>query len=139
MSERDKKEWLAIKSDPKRHAELLERKRAQRQRKKAGETARKRRWRAANKEANNRIRQAQHAVETELRAGRMVRPEACEKCGAVGPVQGHHPSYAREDWLKVLWLCVICHTAEHQPPDRVTPRISRSAQCTETGHVEKKV
>jgi hypothetical protein len=59
---------------------------------------------------------AHRAVERALAAGRLVRPEECECCGAPGddPVVGaieahHHLGYAPEHHLDVQWLCRLCH------------------------------
>ncbi len=66
MSERDQKHYLRIKSDPAKYEAYLERKRREsgnRQKRTGYETERKREWRAANREATQRIRRANHAVE----------------------------------------------------------------------------
>jgi ribosomal protein S27AE len=42
--------------------------------------------------------------------GKLVRKEACERCGAAQPVT-HHVNYAEP--LNILWLCRKCHAAEH--------------------------
>lgn len=47
-----------------------------------------------------------------LRRGELVRPEACEDCGAVGRIHGHHPDYAKP--LEVEWLCPPCHGLRHR-------------------------
>ena len=113
MSERDKRRWQKIKSDPIGYAAYLERKRRERAAKVPYETNRKRKWRLANPEAADRVRRANHAVEYEIEAGGMVRPEACSRCGNLGPVDGHHPSYEKSQWLVVIWLCKKCHASEH--------------------------
>jgi len=46
---------------------------------------------------------------TAVRAGRIVRPKACEQCGAVGPVEADHRDYAKP--LEVTHLCRRCHRA----------------------------
>lgn len=43
-----------------------------------------------------------HAVQ----AGTIVRPTACEECGAVGPVEGIHADYGKP--LDVRHLCRRC-------------------------------
>lgn len=115
MSERDKQQYRKVKADPVRYAAFLERRRRQRARKRDYETARKHKWRLANPEDAQRIRQANHAVETALENGTLVKPKTCLRCGAEGPVQGHHPSYAKDQWLVVVWLCQTCHAREHHP------------------------
>ncbi len=47
-----------------------------------------------------------------LKAGRIVRPECCEGCGAKRRIQAHHADYNKP--LEVKWLCTICHGAEHR-------------------------
>lgn len=57
---------------------------------------------------------AREAVRSALRSGTLVRPDTCQRCDEVAPVQGHHHSYLREDWLKVEWLCQRCHGRLHR-------------------------
>lgn len=52
------------------------------------------------------------AVADALRSGRMVRPDGCSECGAVGKVQGHHEDYAKR--LEIRWLCLDCHIEVHR-------------------------
>jgi hypothetical protein len=55
---------------------------------------------------------AQGAVARAKRKGILV-PEPCEVCGAKR-VHGHHYlGYARENWLKVQWLCASHHEQAH--------------------------
>ena len=43
-----------------------------------------------------------------LRAGRLIRPAECSKCGdASKDVHGHHEDYAKP--LDITWLCQRCH------------------------------
>lgn len=44
--------------------------------------------------------------------GLIIRPTTCEACGKVGKIDGHHSSYAPEDWNKVMWLCITCHRSK---------------------------
>ena len=41
----------------------------------------------------------------------IIRRWHCENCGAE-PAQGHHPDYDKP--LEVIWLCPMCHAAEHR-------------------------
>jgi hypothetical protein len=49
---------------------------------------------------------------TAVRAGKLVRPSACEQCGAVGQVQADHRDYSKP--LDVTHLCAPCHS--RMPP-----------------------
>lgn len=65
---------------------------------------------------------ARQLVAMAVRAGLLVRPEACERCDAEGRIQAHHPDYSLP--LAVLWLCARCHRAEHpRPPVPKAPRV----------------
>lgn len=60
-------------------------------------------------------RRAWWVLNKAVRSGRLIRPDRCEGCGMVGPVEGHHyKGYAREHQLTVQWLCKPCHGAEQQ-------------------------
>jgi hypothetical protein len=55
-------------------------------------------------ESRRRFRQA-------LKNGWVKPPDACERCGREGRVDGHHIDYSRP--LYVEWLCRSCHMAHH--------------------------
>lgn len=59
--------------------------------------------------AHPEVKRASEAVRRALRAGRLSRPEACEKCLTVGLVEAAHADYAKP--LEVRWLCRPCHRA----------------------------
>jgi hypothetical protein len=42
-----------------------------------------------------------------MKAGKIIRAKSCEKCGAVGELEMHHPDYLRP--TRVQWLCLKCH------------------------------
>jgi hypothetical protein len=46
-----------------------------------------------------------------VRRGSLARPSACQACGMVGRVDGHHDDYGKPD--AVVWLCRRCHAARH--------------------------
>lgn len=83
-------------------------------------------WRASNPdriaEMGARARErypekaaARRAVNNALRSGRLSKPQRCERCGSETPsprLHGHHADYSEP--LEVEWLCVTCHTAEHE-------------------------
>lgn len=52
-------------------------------------------------------RAARRRVQTARERGEIERPEYCESCGALGPVEAHHPDHNKA--LVVLWLCHECH------------------------------
>lgn len=54
------------------------------------------------------------AVFYAVKRGDLIRPNTCEICGRKQRVMAHHESYAREDWLTVVWLCAKCHRNLHQ-------------------------
>jgi hypothetical protein len=57
---------------------------------------------------------ARRALHVALRAGRVKKPKACERCGLKPErrhLHGHHADYAQP--LSVEWLCVDCHHKEH--------------------------
>lgn len=64
-------------------------------------------WRKRNPEK----RSAWWTFANALRAGKLVKPDACPRCGKKGRVDGHHKDYAKP--LEVDWLCRACHVAEH--------------------------
>lgn len=54
---------------------------------------------------------SQTLLNTAVKQGAMARPAACATCGATGPVEAHHVSYARP--FDVEWLCHRCHMRVH--------------------------
>lgn len=81
----------------------------------------KRQWEHENRDKVNAQRKRWHAnssdwhykdtarkiLYTELRAGRIVRPANCERCGCECKPEAHHPDYTEP--LNVIWLCQKCH------------------------------
>jgi len=58
----------------------------------------------------NKLRFKQKArilLHNHLRAGHMVKPITCEKCGDDRKLEGHHQDYSKP--LEVLFLCSKCH------------------------------
>ncbi len=113
MSQRDRDFYRELKTDPVRYAAYVARKgreRRARQAAEGSETARKTRWRAANREKDRTMRRAHRAVDYAIQTGRLVRPQECSKCGATGRIEAHHHNgYTREHYLDVVWLCQPCH------------------------------
>ena len=53
-------------------------------------------------------RRPTHArVSKALRAGKLTKPEACQRCGRASRLEGHHHDYSKP--LDVEWLCKPCH------------------------------
>lgn len=50
-------------------------------------------------------------IMNEIRRGRLVRPDKCEKCIKVCKPDGHHTDYSKP--LEVQWLCKTCHAHQH--------------------------
>lgn len=78
------------------------------------------------REKHYRRRDAQTAVSNALRDGKLTKLP-CVICGNTKS-EAHHPSYARINWLKVVWLCKKHHSEEtfkdkssnHTPRSRIS-------------------
>jgi len=65
---------------------------------------------------NRRIRNpeketARRKFSRAIKAGQIIRPSICSKCGSAGKIEGHHHDYKKP--LDVVWLCFMCHREEH--------------------------
>lgn len=61
------------------------------------------------------VRAARWALAYAIKRGWIVRPDRCQSCGTIGPVEGHHyKGYGKAFRLEVQWLCKPCHGAEQQ-------------------------
>jgi hypothetical protein len=78
-----------------------------------------------------------------VRYGRIVRPDACQKCGAITEIHGHHPDYSKP--LEVEWLCRSCHTDAHRGDARrhggrrsieLDPELLEAMQATQAQFAE---
>ena len=54
---------------------------------------------------------ARALVGAAVKAGTLVRPDRCQRCGELRSVQGHHDDYGEP--LAVQWLCSECHSIVH--------------------------
>lgn len=63
-------------------------------------------WKRANPEKNR----AHRRVHLAIKAGVLVRPDSCERCGRECRVQASHFDYAEP--LRVEWLCQPCHATK---------------------------
>lgn len=71
-----------------------------------------RRTYAANTTAKGKARKSVHNA---VRAGRMVKPDHCQRCGAHEPphrIHAHHHDYTKP--RDVEWICSVCHGMEHR-------------------------
>ena len=80
---------------------------------------------------------AYRIVRTEVEAGRLIRPLACQACGnSPSPAKDgrskiqahHHEGYGKP--LSVQWLCASCHMA-------VTPNLNTSNQFKGKTHCQR--
>jgi hypothetical protein len=56
-------------------------------------------------------RRVQQRFSEAVKAGRIVRPEACSACLKPCKPHGHHDDYSKP--YDVRWLCQQCHNAHH--------------------------
>lgn len=73
--------------------------------------------RHGKKQREIQTKEEKHAwakLNRELQAGRITRPDRCERCRKRRKLHGHHiKGYAPEHALDVLWVCVRCHHELH--------------------------
>jgi hypothetical protein len=58
---------------------------------------------------------ARSSVNNAIKAGEIIKPSCCERCGTPestlrdgrSSIQGHHPDHSKP--LDVIWLCISCH------------------------------
>ncbi len=58
---------------------------------------------------------AREAVAYAVRTGKLpsISTRRCKECGEQAQHYHHHLGYEKEDWLEVIPICAICHTAAH--------------------------
>ena len=74
--------------------------------------AQRRRWALKKQASNDPKFRARIALNNARRDGRIIRPDACSKCGCECIPHGHHTDYSKP--LEVIWLCHPCHVEEHE-------------------------
>ena len=63
-------------------------------------------------ERNNKEKlRACRKTHNRLARGEITRPKTCTKCGKRCQAHGHHPDYAKPNFI--VWLCPFCHKQEH--------------------------
>lgn len=62
---------------------------------------------AANKATPTKVKRAAHKVWYAIKTGKLVRPDACSRCGKECRPEAAHHDYAKP--LDVIWLCRSCH------------------------------
>jgi hypothetical protein len=62
--------------------------------------------------AHPEVLRAHQVIWKAVYRGRIVKPDACERCDKKCNPHGHHADYSKP--LKVIWLCLACHKKEHQ-------------------------
>ena len=67
---------------------------------------------AAGKKKLPEKRIAHDKVSRAIKLGLLKRPEACESCGKICRLHGHHDDYKKP--LSVTFLCAVCHKARHK-------------------------
>jgi hypothetical protein len=56
---------------------------------------------------------ANTAFSNAIKKGKIVRNETCEICDKKCKTEGHHWSYAEQNQLNVIWVCIKCHKNIH--------------------------
>lgn len=62
---------------------------------------------------------AREEVAYAVKLGKLIKPDACQECHAVGVVHGHHCDYNKP--LEVMWLCPTCHGKWHRENVAIEP------------------
>ncbi len=72
-------------------------------------------WNYMTELGKREVMLAYAAVARAIKSGKLIKPEKCELCGEVKPLEGHHyKGYSKEFRLVVQWLCSLCHDSIHK-------------------------
>ena len=64
---------------------------------------------------SHEVKAARWTLGKAVQRGHIAKPDRCEACGTIGPVEGHHyKGYSKEHRLTVQWLCKPCHGGTQQ-------------------------
>ena len=66
-----------------------------------------RKWRAVHQDRRKIMMSATNLLWKEIRSGRIIRGQYCERCGSTEAIEGAHADYTKP--LDVYWLCRPCH------------------------------
>jgi len=66
----------------------------------------------SHKRDNCEKRKARQVMNSAIRSGKLRRADACNRCGMIKKLTGHHYDYTKP--LDVEWLCYSCHGKEHR-------------------------
>lgn len=86
-----------------------------------------RNWRMANRPRRYLMSKVSQIVFHAVKAGTLVRPGTCSKCGCSGKIEAAHSDYTKP--LEVIWLCQPCH----RKWDSDTPKTSNIFTSTNVG------
>jgi hypothetical protein len=75
--------------------------------------------RAPMSRTDPRQSKAHGAVKRAIKQGKLVRPDACSRCGGTAKrIEAHHADYGKP--LDIQWLCSGCHA---KPKRGISPRM----------------
>lgn len=92
-------------------AKVLETKRRYCERNRDKVLEKNRKYREQHGSTRGTTRTAHSIVANAIKSGKLVRPERCQGCLELKPVQAHHDDYDKP--LDVQWLCQRCHSRLH--------------------------
>lgn len=73
---------------------------------------RERKYKKTGKQRYPEKHRVRSITSSAVKSGKLVRPKVCSICnGNETRIEAHHPDYSKP--LEVVWMCVLCHNAEH--------------------------